>query len=141
MVIFFYLHQRNLEYKNLKLIRKWSGIQHKNWQGILSHHLESNSKIVRGAMTALELLVISQAPHDVIIADGSHQTPVIGINSLTSMSTLDDPIHAKTMFDIINDLDVVVSLKKLMENQNVIYMVKLDSTLGRAIAATAYELG
>ena len=108
--------------------RKWSGIQHKNWQTVLSHHSESNSKIVRGAMTALELLIISQAPHDVIIADGSHQSPVIGINSLTSMSTLDDPIHAKTMFDIINDLNVVTSLKKSMENQNVVYMVKYDSS-------------
>lgn len=108
--------------------RKWSGIQHKNWQTVLSHHSQSNSKIVRGAMTALELLIISQAPHDVIIADGSHQSPVIGINSLTSMSTLDDPVHAKTMFDIIHDLDVVVSLKKSMENQNVVYMVKYDSS-------------
>lgn len=71
---------------------------------------------------------ISQAPHDVIIADGLHQSPVIGINSLTSMSILDDPIHAKTMFDIINELDVVTSLKKSMENQNVIYMVKYDSS-------------
>ena len=108
--------------------RKWSGVQHKNWQTVLSHHSESNSKIVRGAMTALELLIISQAPHDVIIADGSHQSPVIGINSLTSMSTLDDPIHAKTMFNIINDLNVVASLKKSMENQNVVYMVKYDSS-------------
>ena len=86
--------------------RKWTSIQYKNWQDVLPHDSESNPKVVRGAMTALELLVINGTPHDVIIADGSHQTPIIGINSLTSMSTLDNPILEKIMLDIINDFGV-----------------------------------
>lgn len=108
--------------------RKWLGVQYKNWQNALSHHSESNPKIARGAMTALELSIISAAPHDVIIADGSHQTPVIGINSLTSMSSLDEPNHAEIMLDIIHQLDVIPSLKKAMESPNVVYLVKYDSS-------------
>lgn len=108
--------------------RRWTGVQHKNWQDVLPHHSESNPKIARGAMTALELLIASTAPHDVVIADGSHQTPVIGINSLTSMSTLDDENHTKAMLDIIEGFNVANSLKKAMEGSNIIYMVKYDSS-------------
>ncbi|MCL1471681.1 DNA double-strand break repair nuclease NurA [Argonema antarcticum] len=108
--------------------RKWGSVQYKNWQDVLPHSSESNPKVTRGAMTALELLVISQTPHDVVIADGSHQTPVIGINSLTSMSTLDEPHLQQVTWDIINEFEVIDSLKKTMTNPNVVYMVKYDSS-------------
>ncbi len=108
--------------------RRWTGIQHKSWSEVLPHQSESNPKIARGAMTALELLVVADTPHDVVIADGSHQTPVIGINSLTSMSSLDDPLHKKIMLDIVERFQVVNSLKKAMENSNIVYMVKYDSS-------------
>lgn len=54
--------------------RKWGSVQYKNWQDVLPHSSESNPKVTRGAMTALELLVISKTPHDVVISD-----PVIGL--------------------------------------------------------------
>jgi hypothetical protein len=108
--------------------RKWGSVQYKNWQDVLPHSSESNPKVTRGAMTALELLVISQTPHDVIIADGSHQTPVIGINSLTSMSTLDEPHFQQATWDIINRFSLIDSLKKAMTNPNIVYMVKYDSS-------------
>ena len=108
--------------------RRWSSVQYKNWQDVLPHSSESNPKVTRGAMTALELLVISKTPHDVVIADGSHQTPVIGINSLTSMSSLDEPHFQQATWDIINKFDVIDSLKKTMTNPNVVYMVKYDSS-------------
>jgi hypothetical protein len=108
--------------------RKWSSVQYKNWQDVLPHSSESNPKVTRGAMTALELLIISQTPHDVVIADGSHQTPVIGINSLTSMSTLDEPHFQQVTWDIITQFDVIDSLKKAMTNPNVVYLVKYDSS-------------
>jgi hypothetical protein len=108
--------------------RKWGSVQYKNWQDVLPHSSESNPKVTRGAMTALELLVISQTPHDVVIADGSHQTPVIGINSLTSMSTLDEPHLQQVAWDILNQFNVIDSLNKAMTNPNVVYMVKYDSS-------------
>lgn len=108
--------------------RKWSSVQYKNWQDALPHSSESNPKVTRGAMTALELLVISQTPHDVIIADGSHQTPIIGINSLTSMSSLDEVHFQQTTWEIINNFNVINSLKKTMTNPNVVYLVKYDSS-------------
>lgn len=117
--------------------RRWSGVQYKNWQDALSHHSESNPKIARGAMTALELLIVSDAPHDVVIADGSHQTPIIGINSLTSMSSLDDSTHAEIMLNLIDELSVITSLRKSMEDPNVVYMVKYDSS--QDISLTALE--
>ncbi|NET24675.1 DNA double-strand break repair nuclease NurA [Okeania sp. SIO1I7] len=108
--------------------RRWGSVQYKNWQDVLPHNSESNPKVTRGAMTALELLVISQTPHDIIIADGSHQTPVIGINSLTSMSTLDEPHFQKVTWDIIEQFDLINSLKRTMTNPNIVYMVKYDSS-------------
>ncbi len=108
--------------------RKWGSVQYKNWQDVLPHSSESNPKVTRGAMTALELLVISKTPHDVIIADGSHQTPVIGINSLTSMSTLDELHFQQATWDIINQFNLIDSLKKAMTSPNVVYMVKYDSS-------------
>ncbi|WP_293132635.1 hypothetical protein [Okeania sp. SIO3I5] len=72
--------------------------------------------------------VISQTPHDIIIADGSHQTPVIGINSLTSMSSLDEPHFQEITWHIIEQFNLINSLKKTMTNPNIVYMVKYDSS-------------
>lgn len=108
--------------------RKWGEVQYKNWQDVLPHSSESNPKVTRGAMTALELLVISQTPHDVIIADGSHQTPIIGVNSLTSMSSLDEVHFQQATWEIINKFNLIDSLRKTMTNPNVVYLVKYDSS-------------
>lgn len=115
--------------------RQWNSVQYKKWQEALPHNSEANPKIIRGAMTTLELLVLANTPHDVIIADGSHQTPIIGINSLTSMSSLSDEMLQDLMLKMVNELQVTSSLKKAMENPNIVYMVKYDSSqdIGQSI--------
>lgn len=108
--------------------RKWNSIQYANWQDVIQHDAERNPRLLRGIMTALELSITSKAPHEVVILDGSHLTPVIGINSMISMK-IDNPLLTNTTEEILNGYDVVNTLKTVMEKDNIIAMVKYDSSM------------
>ncbi|RYE61008.1 MAG: hypothetical protein EOO82_02490, partial [Oxalobacteraceae bacterium] len=47
----------------------WSGVQYASWQETLPHQGDETSTLVRGVMTALELAVLRDAPHDCVLLD------------------------------------------------------------------------
>jgi hypothetical protein len=60
----------------------WPGVQYAAWQKTLPHQGEETATTCRGVMTALELAVLRDAPHEVVFLDGSHFTPVIALNTM-----------------------------------------------------------
>lgn len=56
---------------------------HSTWQRFLNHEGD-NDRLAKAAMVAQELKLLQGLPHDMCILDGSHQTPVIVINSALS---------------------------------------------------------
>jgi len=105
--------------------RKWTGVQYSHWQKVLPHSGEAASRFARGVMSALELEIAVQAPHDVIIFDGSHLTPIIGLNSMLSQNEPDlTPFCAK----ILSDHKAANNLSEFFQRTNLVAMVKYDSS-------------
>ena len=64
----------------------WPGVQYAAWQKTLPHEGDDTSRTCRGIMTALELSVLRDAPHDIVLLDGSHLTPVIALNAMLGVA-------------------------------------------------------
>lgn len=106
-------------------LRKWTGIQYSHWQQVLPHGGEDARRFGLGVMAALEMVIAAQAPHDIVIFDGSHLTPVIGLNSMLSLK-LDGlgPVAAS----ILTEYKVVTMLERMMSRSGIVAMVKYDAS-------------
>lgn len=105
--------------------RKWTGVQYSHWQKALPHSGEQASRFARGAMSALELEIAVQAPHDIVIFDGSHLTPIIGINSMLSQNEPDLTPYCE---NILNNHKTTGNLSDFFQRTNLVAMVKYDSS-------------
>lgn len=105
--------------------RKWTGVQHNHWQKVLPHSGEQASRFARGAMSALELEIAVQAPHDIVIFDGSHLTPIIGINSMLSQN---EPDLTPYCDQILSNHKTTKNLLEFFQRTNLVAMVKYDSS-------------
>jgi hypothetical protein len=76
-------------------------------------------------MTALELSVLRSAPHDVVLLDGSHLTPVIALNAALNVSN--DALRAElaAAFDRYQTAD---ALRDVMTAPAVVALVKYDGS-------------
>ncbi len=105
--------------------RKWTGVQHRHWRRVLAHEGDDNSRFAKGVMAALELEIATQAPHDVIIFDGSHLTPIIGLNSMLS---LDVPLLGPLAGQVLSEHKTTRALDAFFKRPSIISMVKYDSS-------------
>lgn len=106
--------------------RRWSGVQYAHWQRVIVHEGgESSRRFALGVMAALELQILAAAPHDVIILDGSHLTPVIGLNSMLSLT---DDALGNLAAQILFEHRAVEHLAIAMRCPNIVAMVKYDAS-------------
>ena len=104
---------------------QWPGVQYAAWQKTLPHAGEETAATCRGVMTALELSVLRSAPHEVVLLDGSHLTPVIALNAMLSVTheALRDEIAAA-----VTRFDTADALLAVMDAPAVVAIVKYDGS-------------
>lgn len=111
--------------------RHWSGVQYAHWQKVLVHKGENTRGFALGVMASLELEILVNAPHEVVILDGSHLTPVIGINSMLG---IDDAGFAQTAAALLTEHRTMEKLHEALRAKQIIGMVKYDAS--RELAET-----
>lgn len=105
--------------------RQWSGVQYVHWQQVLVRKGLNNRGFALGVMAALELKIAVNAPHDIVIMDGSHLTPAIGLNSMLSIN---DAEFALTAAGLIEKHDVSSNLYQALRKPEMVAMVKYDQS-------------
>lgn len=106
--------------------RHWHGVQHLHWQTVIAHEGgESSRRFALGVMAALELEILASAPHDVVILDGSHLTPVIGLNSMLSMM---NNAWGDVAARVLTQHDTTARLSEVLSRPSVVAMVKYDAS-------------
>jgi hypothetical protein len=114
----------------------WSGTQYEWWTRVSKHDLETE-RLARGVMVAQELAVLFEAPHSLLILDGSHLTPVIQLNTALTAQSEELRREAQRVWEKLRTID---ALKSAATNVKVIAMPKYDSS--RAVCdILANELG
>lgn len=103
----------------------WPGVQYAAWQKTLPHEGDDTSRACRGVMTALELAVLRDAPHEIVLLDGSHITPVIALNAMLGVAgeTLRNEIAAA-----VEQHGTADALIDVMTAPKVVAVVKYDSS-------------
>lgn len=102
----------------------WSGTQYEWWTRVSRHDLETE-RLARGIMVAQELAVLHNAPHSLLILDGSHITPVIQLNTALTAQSEELRKEAQRVWE---RLHAVEALKSAATNVKVIAMPKYDSS-------------
>ena len=103
----------------------WSGVQYAAWQRSLPHEGEETATACRGIMAALELAVLRDAPHRVVLLDGSHLTPVIALNAMLSVSN--DGLRG-AIAEVARDYDTANALRDVMQAKKCVAIVKYDGS-------------
>lgn len=114
--------------------RQWHGVQYVHWQQVLVRKGLNNRGFALGVMAALELKILTGAPHEVVILDGSHLTPVIGLNSMLS---LDDAEFARMASVLVTKNLITENLHLALRKPEIVAMVKYDQS--RDLAETWLE--
>jgi len=102
----------------------WPGVQFVHWQQALPHTGDDVKRLCRGAMTLAECRIAREAPHDLVILDGSHLSPVIGLNS--ALSLLDGPLTA-IVYDLMRQHRALKSLRAAVCDPRIVGLVKYDA--------------
>jgi hypothetical protein len=103
----------------------WPGVQYAAWQKTLPHQGEETATTCRGVMTALELAVLRDAPHEIVFLDGSHFTPVIALNTMLSVR------HEELRNEIaatVTERGTAAALRAVMAKPEVVAVVKYDGS-------------
>ena len=103
----------------------WPGVQYDAWQKTLPHEGDQTSVTCRGVMMALELAVLRDAPHEVVLLDGSHLSPVIALNTLLTVSNEE---LRQQIAEIVEEKQTADALRAVMEKPEVVAVVKYDSS-------------
>ncbi len=102
----------------------WNDNQYESFQQVLVHDMD-NHRLARAACYAHEVAIISDAPHDVRVFDGSHITPVIQLNSGFSSAT--DHVVTRSV-KVANQVDLPSALAAFVNDPKIIAMPKYDSS-------------
>ncbi len=97
---------------------------HSSWSRFLVHNFDLD-RLAKCAMVAQELAILGGLKHDMVIFDGSHQTPVIILNSALASSS--EEVRALAIA-VCDEFNVAEGLGKLCENENIIACPKSDSS-------------
>jgi len=103
----------------------WPSVQYAAWQKTLPHEGEETATVCRGVMTALELSVLRHAPHEVVLLDGSHLTPVIALNA--ALSVTHEALREEVAEAFLRH-ETADALSDVMTKASVISVVKYDSS-------------
>lgn len=103
----------------------WPGVQYASWQETLPHQGDETATMCRGVMTALELAVLRDAPHDCVLLDGAHLTPIIALSTLLSVTN--ESLRAR-IAEIVTKYDTAEALRSVMRKPSIVAVVKYDSS-------------
>ena len=103
----------------------WPGVQYASWQETLPHQGDETATLCRGVMTALELAVLREAPHDCVLLDGAHLTPIIALSTLLAVSNASLQTR---IAEIVVKYDTAEALRAVMRKPNLVAIVKYDSS-------------
>ena len=103
----------------------WPGVQYASWQETLPHQGDETGAACRGVMTALELAVLRDAPHDCVLLDGAHLTPVIALSAMLSVTN--ETLRAR-IAEVVTRYDTADALREVMQKPSVVAVVKYDSS-------------
>jgi len=102
----------------------WDGTQYSWWTHVSKHDLESE-RLGRGVMVGQELAILSHAPHEVRILDGSHITLVIQLNSALTMRSRELRREARRVWE---RLGTKTTLAEAAQSPTIVAMPKYDSS-------------
>lgn len=103
----------------------WPGVQYAAWQRTLPHEGEETAATCRGVMAALELAVLRDAPHDVVLLDGAHITPVIALNAMLSVKH--EGLRGQVA-EQVSEMQTAEALIAVMTKPSVVAVVKYDGS-------------
>jgi hypothetical protein len=103
---------------------EWEGTQYDWWTRVAKHDSQAD-RLARGVMTAQELSVLAQAPHQLRILDGSHLTLVIQLNSALSAESDDVRAEARKLWERSRTAD---ALSEATRSEAIVAMPKYDSS-------------
>jgi hypothetical protein len=103
---------------------RWDSTQYQWWSRVNKHELESE-RLARGVMVSQELSILSGAPHDVRILDGSHLTLVIQLNSALTAFSEELRQEAKALWERLGTIE---ALRDASANPGIVAMPKYDSS-------------
>jgi len=113
---------------------------HSAWSEFMVHDFDLD-RLAKVAMIAQELALLTQLPHDIVVLDGSHQTPVVVLNSALASQSERVREYAS---QLCAEFEVVDNLQRLINSDRVVACPKADASrdLGEYIAkAWATEHG
>lgn len=102
----------------------WDSTQYEWWAKVARHDVDAD-RLARGVMTAAEIAILAEAPHDLRILDGSHLTLVIQLNSALSSQSAEVRTEARRLWTRLNTVD---KLAAVCSAPNVVAMPKYDSS-------------
>ncbi len=102
----------------------WESNQYRWWTWADKHQPDTE-RLARGIMVAQELAILSEAPHELCILDGSHLTLVIQLNSALSSFTESLRLAASEKWERLNTVQAVADASR---STRVIAMPKYDSS-------------
>lgn len=103
----------------------WPGVQYAAWQRTLPHEGDETARACRGIMTALEIAVARDAPHEIVLLDGSHLTPVIALNAMLGVAQ--ETLRAE-IAGAVTEHDTARALAEIMASPRCVAIVKYDSS-------------
>jgi hypothetical protein len=107
-----------------KTTTAWEGTQYDWWTRVAKHDPQAD-RLARGVMVAQELAVLSKAPHELRILDGSHLTLVIQLNSALSAESDDVRFEARQVWERSSTAD---ALSEAARSAAIVAMPKYDSS-------------
>ena len=102
----------------------WESNQYRWWTRADKHQPDTE-RLARGVMVAQELAILSDAPHDLRVLDGSHLTLVIQLN--TALSCFTDSLR-RAAADEWQKLDTARALRVATTSHAIVAMPKYDSS-------------
>jgi hypothetical protein len=105
--------------------RQWKGVRYAHWERVLPHKGEDARSFALGVMAALEIEILANAPHDVVILDGSHATPIV---ALIKMLAITDPDFMQAAYELCVDHNIPANLYEALQRTQIVGMVKYDAS-------------
>jgi hypothetical protein len=103
---------------------EWDDNQHSLARHVLTHDMH-NERLARAGMMIQELDVLADTPHDLMIFDGSHVTPVIALNS--ALASRSAPVR-DAVAELADRHGLESALGTFVEDPRIVAMPKYSSS-------------
>lgn len=105
--------------------RHWPEPYHEMWVGSLPHGIDTVG-VLRGLMVSMEMALASQAPHDLVLLDGSFASLIIYLNQALTRLNQSSPSVAEA-FLARWDSGILTKLLHLLQSDRTVAMPKFTS--------------